>query len=759
MFCPTSEGLWLAEALWDNQGRVVDFVLTSHHASRETVSSTFLGKRWSDISPNTDAAEFFSRCRTVAETGEAVSFETRNGSGNYRIHACVTGNKLALSVFDITASIQTGREVRQTRDLLRIAGRMDRFGTWSVDLPNFRVVWSEEVYRIHEVPKSFDPNFNQAVSFFAPDCRPVIREAVRRCAADGTPYDLELEFITAKGKQLWVRTIGQAEIEDGIVNRLYGTFQDITATRQAAEALEENRQFLTLALSSAEMSISDWHIPSGRIFFDENLRHVLGYAEEEIQQTLEFWDSLIPPEDQPGIKEAQTRYFEGKAPLFEVEYRMRAKNGSLHWVLERAKIVERAADGTPVHLSGILLDITERKATEARLEEVVEIEKELRRQAQAGERAKSEFLAAMSHEIRTPMNGVLGFADLLSQTQLDTLQRDYVHTIRRSGGALLQILDDILDYSRLEAGRLRFDSVPFSLRQILNNVSDLMNPAANSKGLLLETRIAPDLSDRFEGAGDRLQQVLLNLVGNAIKFTAHGSVIMGVRNTQTSDHCEFFVRDTGIGISPSQIRNIFEPFMQADASLARRYGGTGLGLAISQRFVQMMGGKLLVESVPGAGSNFHFTIPLQAIHVVFPPSLPEPTFTADPSFAIRHPLSILVAEDDSINRKLMVRVLRNLGYSTFVAGDGREAVEIFDSHRPNCILMDLHMPEMDGIEATQHIRAIQNGKKHPFIAALTADVMPEERQRCLDIGMNGYLTKPIDLQLLARTLEQAHASL
>jgi PAS domain S-box-containing protein len=759
MFCPTSEGLWLAEAVRGDEGRVVDFILTAHHGPGENSSREILARRWTEVAPKSDAAEFFSRCCQVAETGESNTFETRKGSLHLRIHACVAEGKLALSAFDITASIQAGRDLRKSQDLLRIASRMGRLGAWSMDLPEYRVIWSEEVYRIHEVPKSFDPNLNQAVSFFTPECRLMIREAVRRCAAEGTPYDLELEFITAKGRRLWVRTIGHAEYEEGLIKRIYGTFQDITANRQAAEALEENRQFLSLALSSAEMSISDWHIPSGRILFDENWRRVLGYAEDEVRQTLEFWDSLIPPDDQPAIMEAQTRYFEGQVPLFEVEYRMRAKDGSFHWVLERAKLVERAPDGSPTHLSGILLDITERKATEARLQNAIETEKELRQQAQAGERAKSEFLAAMSHEIRTPMNGVLGFADLLSQTQLDPPQRDYVHTIRRSGGALLQILDDILDYSRLEAGRLRFDSVPFSLRQMLANVGDLMSPAAHNKGLMLETKISPNLPDRFEGAADRLQQVLLNLVGNAIKFTAHGSVIVGVRRVDADESCEFFVRDTGIGISASQIRNIFEPFMQADASLARRYGGTGLGLAISRRFVQMMGGKLDVESVPGAGSNFHFTIRLQQIHVVFRPSLPEPPFVADPAFAVRYPLSILVAEDDAVNRKLMVRVLRNLGYSTFVAGDGREAVEIYASHLPNCILMDLHMPEMDGIEATRRIRTMGIGGKLPFIAALTADVMPEERQRCFDVGMDGYLTKPLDLRLLARTLEQAHAAI
>ena len=756
MFCPSSEGLWLSEPVRDGNGRLIDFLLTAHHGTEE---SKLPGRRWKEINPETAAEEFFARCSGVLASGQPATFETRQESRSFRVHAHVLDGRLALSVFEITGFLESGRDLRQNQDLLRIVGRTVRLGAWSVDLPEFRVVWSEEVYRLHEVPQSFDPNLNQAVSFFPPKDRRIITEAVRRCATDGVPYDLELEFVTAKGRRLWVRSLGQAEYEENTIKRIYGTFQDITVARRAAEALEANRQFLSLALSSAEMSLSDWHIPSGRIVFDENWRRVLGYAEDDLEQTRAFWDSLIPDEDQPAIKEAQDRYFQGHAPLLEVEYRMRARDGSLHWVLERSKIVERAADGTPVRLSGILLDITARKETEDRLQAAIETEKELRRQAQAGERAKSEFLAAMSHEIRTPMNGVLGFADLLSQTKLDSLQSDYVETIRRSGSALLQILNDILDYSRLEAGRVRFDKVPFSLRQMMTNVSDLLKPAAHSKGLVLETQIDPRLSDRFEGAVDRLQQVLLNLIGNAIKFTIQGSVLAGARPARENGFCEFFVSDTGIGISAAQIRTIFEPFMQADAGLARPYGGTGLGLTISQRFVEMMGGTLEVESAPGAGSTFHFEIPLQEIKDALPFRPPVEAFVAAPGFATRHPLSILIAEDDAVNRKLMVRVLDSLGYSALVAANGREAVEIYDQHRPTCILMDLHMPEMDGIEAAQKIRAIQNSNPLPYIAALTADVMPEERQRCVAAGINAYLTKPFNLQLLARTLEQAHASL
>lgn len=750
----------MADVVREGDGRIRDFLIADYHGPEKSAWD-IMGLSWTEIAPESAETETFIRCIAVMETGRPDTIEIRRrderGDQWFGVHAYATGSRLTLSVFDITVHKQTERNLRKNQDLLRIAGRMGRLGAWSVELPDFRITWSEEVYRIHDVPVTFDPNLNQAVNFYTPEGQSTIREAVRQCARDGTPYDLELGFTTAKGRNLWVRTIGEAECEDGHIKRVFGTFQDITELRRAAEALEENRQFLKLALSGAEMSISDWHIPSGRILFDENWRRLLGYRDDEVEQTLEFWDSLIPPEDQAAITDAQTRYFEGRAALFEVEYRMRAKDGSLHWVLERTKIVERDAAGTPVRLSGILHDITSRKETEDRLQLALDSAKELTRKAQAAERAKSEFLAAMSHEIRTPMNGVLGFADLLSESELNPQDRDYVHTIRRSGSALLRILDDILDYSRLEAGHLRIETVPFSLRRMLSSVSDLMRPAAHHKGLLLETQIAPQLPDRFEGAVDRLQQVLLNLVGNAIKFTSRGSIVLGVRQIADDGPYEFFVRDTGMGISASQIACIFEPFIQADNSLTRRFGGTGLGLSISKRFVEKMGGTLTVASTPGAGSNFQFSIPLQQVHLILPPALPEPKFVTDGDFATSHPLSILVAEDDAVNRKLLVRILRGLGYSTLVASDGRQALEIFATHNPNCILMDLHMPEMDGIEATKLIRAMDSEGRPPFIAALTADVMPEERQRCFDAGMDDYLTKPLKQGVLAKTLERASA--
>ncbi len=664
---------------------------------------------------------------------------------------------------DLDLAINAARhDLHKIEHILEMAGRMSKMGAWSVEFPEQRILWSEEVYRIHDVPSDFNPNLDAAYAFYPPASREQIETAFRECATHGTPYDLELEFLSGKGRRLWIRTIGEAEYDDGALKRIIGTFQDITEEREAAGALKQSREFLQLALSSAEMSISDWHIPSGRILFDENWARILGYRLDEVQQTLAFWDSLIPDEDQPAIMEAQNRCFSGVAPLFDVIYRMRGKNGEYHWVLERSKIVERDGAGDPVRLSGILLDVTARKQTEeelreakARLEQTVHTEKELTRTARAAERAKSEFLAVMSHEIRTPMNGVLGFADLLAQTPLDGSQLDFIHTIQRSGTALLRIIDDILDYSRLEAGRLKIEDAEFSLRQLLQNVEGLMSPAAHQKGVQLEIKIAETIPDRLIGASDRIQQVLVNLTGNAIKFTpTHGNVVIGCRQAGPGV-CDFFVQDTGIGIPASQIAQIFEPFVQADASLTRRYGGTGLGLAISRRFVELMNGSLSVESTPEKGSRFHFSIPLAAAEDQTARQEELESSPLQKNFASLHPLNILVAEDDAVNRKLMVKILRRLGYSTLIAHNGREAVAIFQTQRPNCILMDLHMPELDGIAATRAIRAFEQNGHRTFIAALTADVLPEERARCRTAGMDDYLTKPLRQETLARTLAKA----
>ncbi len=437
------------------------------------------------------------------------------------------------------------------------------------------------------------------------------------------------------------------------------------------------------------------------------------------------------------------------------------------WVYVRAA---KCDDGIVISFA----DVTARKAAEEHLREAKEeqertnfhlqqtliMEQELSRRASAAEHAKTEFLAMMSHEIRTPMNGVLGFTEMLTETNLTNQQREYVQTIATSGDALLHIIDEILDFSRIEAGRLDLESTAFSPRELVESICTLLRPEAHERGLSLETDIGEDIPELSLGDPGRLRQVLVNLVGNALKFTETGSVVIGLRRKNSPSpraRLKFYVRDTGLGIPEEKISRIFEPFTQADSSIARRFGGAGLGLAISQRLVALMGGVLQAVSEPGKGSLFSFTLPFSSPNEGSDSPHPLISEPLDESFAASHPLNILVADDDPVNLRLTTLILRKFGYEPIPAINGAEALTLFRSHQPNCILMDMQMPEMDGLEATRQIRAMENGRR-TFISALTANVLPEEQERCFRAGMDDYLTKPLKQDLLAALLVRASAA-
>ena len=425
------------------------------------------------------------------------------------------------------------------------------------------------------------------------------------------------------------------------------------------------------------------------------------------------------------------------------------RDGAVIWITENARCV-RDADTRILYYEGTVEDITDLKlahAQKALYAQAVE-DKE---SAEEATRAKSEFLAMMSHEIRTPMNGVLGMARLLLSTRLDAKQKEYVHTVLDSGNLLLTVLNDILDYSKLEAGKLDLEAIDFDLRRELQGVVALLSTRASSKGVSINLDVGSDIPRFLRGDPVRLRQVLLNLGSNAVKFTDKGHVTIEVeRRGALDDGAEDDVRlhvgvvDTGIGISPAAKARLFNSFSQADSTITRRFGGTGLGLAISKRIVTLMGGKIGVDSEVGRGSRFWFNVDFK--------SGKEPVeLVEEPHIAVR-PLRILLAEDNLVNQKVAIGLLQNQNHHVQLANNGFEAVAAAISGQFDLILMDMHMPELGGLEAARLIRNLPGRRGKTPIVALTASASPESVQRNMDAGMDGFLPKPIDPMQLYVTL-------
>jgi CheY-like chemotaxis protein/two-component sensor histidine kinase len=385
-------------------------------------------------------------------------------------------------------------------------------------------------------------------------------------------------------------------------------------------------------------------------------------------------------------------------------------------------------------------DVTRARQTEAALQEA--------------SRARGDFLARMSHEIRTPMNGVMGLSGLLLQTPLDERQREYARGVRQSAQALLRVVNDVLDFSRIDAGRLSLEVSDFEPRKTVAEALDLVRPEAQAKGLALRVETDADVPFTVAGDAGRLRQVLINLVGNAVKFTAAGDVRVRVSSEAAGDDIllRVAVSDTGIGIAPGALDRIFQPFVQADTSTASRYGGSGLGLAICRQLVELMGGTIHARSDVGRGSTFEFTVRVARPRPVTTPIMVE---EADELPVLRRWSGrVLVAEDNPVNQLVIVRHLEARGVLADVAASGVEAVDAWSRVPYDLILMDCRMPEMDGYEATREIRRREDGSRRTPIVAMTADALPEYRQRSLDAGMDEHVAKPVSTRELETVLSR-----
>lgn len=539
-----------------------------------------------------------------------------------------------------------------------------------------------------------------------------------------------------------------SEMNFGKERLFTGILRDITERKLAEQELLEAKERLELVIQGTNVGIWEWHVQTGVTVFNERWADIVGYTLAELSPVnIQTWMKLCHPDDLKGSDDLLAKHFAGKLDHYDYECRMRHKAGHWVWVHDRGRVVEWTEDGKPLRMSGTHADITERKLAEQELLETKET-------AERANKAKSEFLANMSHEIRTPMNSIMGFTQILLDEALSTQQREVVETVKGSAERLLKLIDEILDLSKIEAGSIVLEEVPFSLPSIVHETIELIRPRAEKKRVEIRHSLQNGLQC-VVGDPTRLRQVILNLLANAVKFTEQGGIIAAVKTvTETEDRVavEVAISDTGIGIPKDKLDTIFQAFTQADGSTTRKYGGTGLGLTISQRLVGMMGGKIKAENREGRGVTFSFSLWLKKgpAEEGIDKEQVAPGGSAQGQ-GVERALNILLAEDDLANQKMTMFMLQKMGHAVALAKDGLEAVEMARARKYDIILMDIQMPNMGGLAATRKLR--DAGLKTPIVA-MTASAMKGDRERFLNAGMDDYIAKPIARDIVRNTLSR-----
>lgn len=644
---------------------------------------------------------------------------------------------------DIIAGLDAARIRDERLETLRLVEEMSGVGHWRLDRATRTLEWSDEVYRIHGVTReAFAPTLDNALTFYPDGERERLKAMIQRGMGAGEPYMAKLALVRADGEERRVLTHAESERdEDGRVTAMFGVFQDVTDQDRVLERARRDEGRYRLLAENIGDVITRVKMDGSSKYISPAIQQLLGWTYEEMSgQSTDY----VHPEDRHLVLKAIGEAVNTGTPT-RLEHRAVHRAGHTVWV----ECTFKALKDEHGHVDDVVVvirDVTQRKALEA---EVIEAKERAEKAAQA----KSEFLANMSHELRTPLTSVIGFSGLLQGSEhLPPEERIYVDRIATASEALLGVINDILDYSKLEADAIEMDPEPFDTRALVDGAAAIIESQCALKGLALRVVVAADTPERLTGDKGRLRQVMLNFLSNAVKFTARGAVTLSIGGRADADgrwRLRVAVSDTGIGIPAEKVDELFHRFTQADASTTRVYGGTGLGLAISRRLVELMGGEIGVDSAPGRGSTFWFEAPLALAGAAG--AAEEAGQSQDGAQAIRG--RVLMADDAAANRELVSAILRNLGLEIDVVSDGAEAVHAVQSGVYDLVLMDVHMPVMDGLTATREIRRMQagTGRRTPILA-LTANVQAEQATRCLEAGMDGHLAKPIQIAELAGAL-------
>jgi two-component system sensor histidine kinase/response regulator len=664
----------------------------------------------------------------------------------------ITGVVLVFS--DVSDAYRVQQALRSREEQLSSTGELARVAGWELDILTGESTTSNEMRLLLEVPPQTPLSMTEGWEFCRPGARERLEPLINAAVAEGTPWDVEVPMVTATGRDLWVRSRGRVFMKDGRPVRVLGVVQDITDLRQSQQKLRESESLLKMASRLVRMGAWIVTLGDNRLVWSDEAA-IIHEMPPGYSPTLEEASQFYTPEYRELVQQA-LKVCVRRGIAYDLEVQILTKSGRRIWVRTLGNAV-RDHEGVISRVHGAFIDITEERAAREELQahrhhlEQLVSERTTalvgaRNAAEAASRAKSAFLANMSHEIRTPMNAIIGLTHLLHEDLQDRPQAlAQLDKVSAAAHHLLGIINDILDLSKIEADRLELEEREFALAEVIDNARGMLRDRAQAKGLSLETEIAPGVPKRLVGDPLRLEQILLNFLSNAIKFSEQGQIRLRARVAQQAGNIVMLhieVQDRGIGITPEQQARLFQSFSQADDTTSRKYGGTGLGLVIAKRLASLMGGSVGVRSSPGVGSTFWMTARL---HVAALPAEPAGVGQRRPEdeIAARHNgARVLLVDDEPVNQEVTLAILTRLKLVVDVVGNGAEAVERVRTERYALVLMDVQMPVMDGLDAARAIRQLPD-RHHLPILAMTANAYAEDREVCIAAGMNDHITKPV----------------
>ena len=678
---------------------------------------------------NEEGARIGSLC--VLDTSERAEPSTAS-MGLLRMLADQAGSAVA--------QLDLMRSQQEKAELLHLAEDLLGLGHWRFDFTTGQSTWSDAVYKIHGLDRAtFDPSRDNPFSAYHPEDRQIILGHVERARATGKGYECRLRLVRPDGSERITLSTGRCLLDaEGFPLALFGVFQDITDTNAAEQRLRESEERFRLLASNATDIVTKCDLEGRFNYVSPAVTTVTGYTEDEVvgKHALDF----VHPDDRDRVEQEIGRALSSPG-VTQIEHRHVRKDGVVIWIQSRPRLAFDPVTGKPNAVTDVMRDVTAQKAAEAEL--IV-----ARAAAEEASQIKSDFLANMSHEIRTPLTAILGFSSLL--TDRDDISDDarvHIGRVAKAGDALLGIVNDVLDFSKLEAGQYELRAEPCDPVEVCHEALLMFAPMAHKKDIALEFRNAEAMPAQVEIDAHRLRQILINLVGNALKFTDAGAVCVSLAYDPSAQSLEVSVRDTGSGMDEEQCGKLFKRFSQVDASSTRRHGGTGLGLAICKGLSEAMGGGIGVTSTPGDGSTFTFTISAPVSVAESSRTLVKPLIDVSRLESLR----LLVVDDNPANREIAAALLRSQGIETYEAVSGHDAIEVAGRQPFDVILMDQRMPGMSGAQAARSIRDLPGPNQFVPILAFSADAQTESDQF---LGFDGLVSKPIILSDLLQTIAE-----